>query len=169
LATTAGRSTLKDAVWLVKSARPVPVTVAVDEGPLIDALKEKVVVVTAAAALRCTDCADLADLADLDEAPALPANPKVAPTPITPTEATTVSNLVLVRAIPDLLLTSAYPPRRCSVERNLPGSTATAHKGGRPTEGLDATLQTTGSWMSGRKMVRYDTSTTTAAVNTSAV
>jgi hypothetical protein len=86
-------------VSVVKSARPVPVTVTVDAGPLTDAVKEKLVVVTAVVALRC---ADLADLDDLDEAPALPANPKVA-TPITPTMETTVSHFVLLRDISDLL------------------------------------------------------------------
>jgi hypothetical protein len=97
LATPAGRSTLRDAAWLVKSACPVPVTVTVDVGPLTDALKEKLVVVTAVVASRC------ADLADLDEAPALPASPKVVPTPITPTVATIGSHFVFVRDISDLL------------------------------------------------------------------
>jgi hypothetical protein len=97
LATPAGRSTLREAAWLVKSACPVPVTVTVDVGPLTDALKEKLVVVTAVVASRC------ADLADLDEAPALPASPKVVPTPITPTVATTGSHFVFVRDISDLL------------------------------------------------------------------
>jgi hypothetical protein len=99
LATPAGTSTLNDAVWVAKSACPVPVTVS-DGGPLTDALKEKLVVVTAVVAARCVD---LADRADLDEAPAVPARPKIAPTPITPTEATTVSHFVPVRDISGLL------------------------------------------------------------------
>jgi hypothetical protein len=97
LATPAGKSTLKDAAWLGKLAWPVPVTVTADARPLSDALKEKLVVVTAAGASR------RADLAVLDEAPAPLVSPKVAPTPITPTVATTVSHFVLGRDISDLL------------------------------------------------------------------
>jgi hypothetical protein len=89
---------------VVKSACPVPVTVS-DAAPPTDALKEKLVVVTAVVASRC------ADLADLDEAPALPTSPKMAPTPIAPTEATTGNHLARVRDISDLLHIEqrAYP------------------------------------------------------------
>jgi hypothetical protein len=82
---------------VVKSACPVPLTVTVDEAPLTDALKEKLVVVTAVVASRC------ADLAALEEAPALPTSPNVAPSPIAPTVATTGSHFVFVRDISDLL------------------------------------------------------------------
>jgi hypothetical protein len=93
LATPAGRRTLNDAAWVVKSACPVPVSVTDDAGPLIDALNVKLVVVTAVVTSRC------ADLADRDEAPALPVSPKVAPMPITPAAVATVSHFLLVRAI----------------------------------------------------------------------
>jgi hypothetical protein len=89
------------------------VTVTVVAGALTDALKEKLVDVTAVAAVRC------ADRADLDEAPALPANPKVAPTPITPTVETTVSHFVPLRDISDLLQISAVLPAwmQCRTKR----------------------------------------------------
>jgi hypothetical protein len=78
---------------VVRSACPVPVTVTVEARPLNDALKEKLVVVTAVVATG------RAGLTVLDAAPALPASPRVAPIPITATVATTVSHFVPVRDI----------------------------------------------------------------------